>query len=73
MFRTAEEIREDAVHGEEQWQTNERDNVVIMAERKWTQVHGKVVNYKVFTEEGKAFLNRAQKIITKTTGTTVTQ
>jgi hypothetical protein len=65
VFRTAEEIRKDAVHGEAQWQTNERDNVVAMAEQKWTQVHGNVVNYKTFTEEGKTLLNRAQEIINK--------
>jgi hypothetical protein len=65
VFRTPDEIRQDAIHGEEQWQTNARDNLVINAQRGYTQLSGTshVDDSKLFTEEAKKILNRVINII----------
>src|SRR5450759_2452689 len=68
VFRTPEELRSDAIHGEEQWQTNARENRIIDAERGYTQLGG--TNHlddrdKVFTETAKNVLNRVVDIINR--------
>jgi hypothetical protein len=66
VFRTVDEIRAEAVHGEQPWQTNEREQLVHIVQERYDQVNcGWLRESKLYNDTGKKLLLRVRDIAQK--------